>query len=95
MRQHAGDNKDICALAAALILLQMYMDDVMTSLETEDEEVDVIIALSYLEKQSSRHEAIVLKCYKVSRWKIVWQMLTLKSLSYLASKLWESSEMLK
>ena len=81
VRQHAGDNKDICALAAALILLQIYMDDVMTSLETEDEEVDVIIALSYLEKQASRHVAIVLKCYKVSRWKVAWQMLTLKSLS--------------
>ena len=54
VRQHAGDNKDICALAAAQIALQMYMDDVLTSLETEDEEVDVIIALSYLEKQDSR-----------------------------------------
>ena len=59
----------------------------MTSLEIEDEEVDVIMALSYLEKQASRHVAIVLKCYKVSRWKIAWQMLTLKSLSYLAWKL--------
>ena len=40
VRQHAKDNKDICALATALILLQMYMDDVMTSLETEDGTVD-------------------------------------------------------
>ena len=28
VRQHAEDNKDICALAAALILLQMYVDDI-------------------------------------------------------------------
>ena len=40
VRQHAEDNKEVCPLAAAIILLQMYMDDVMTSLETEDEAVD-------------------------------------------------------
>ena len=40
VRQHAEDNKDVCPLAAAIILLQMYMDDVMTSRETEDEAVD-------------------------------------------------------
>ena len=40
VRQHAEDNKDVCPLAAAIILLQMYMDDVMTSLETEDEAED-------------------------------------------------------
>ena len=38
--QHAEDNKEVCPLAAAIILLQMYMNDVMTSLETEDEAVD-------------------------------------------------------
>ena len=38
--QHAEDNKNSCPLLAAIILLQMYMGDVMTSLETEDEAVD-------------------------------------------------------
>lgn len=38
--QHAEDNKDNYLLAAAIVLLQMYMDDIMTSLETEDEAVD-------------------------------------------------------
>ena len=33
VRQNAEDNRDVCPLAAAIILLQMYMDDVMTSLE--------------------------------------------------------------
>ena len=33
VRQHTEDNRDVCTLAAAIILLQMYMDDVMTSLE--------------------------------------------------------------
>ena len=37
VRQHAEDNKDICALAAALILLQMYMDDITGA---EDEALD-------------------------------------------------------
>ena len=40
VQQHAEDNKDACSLAAAIILLQMYMDDVMRSLETEDEAVE-------------------------------------------------------
>ena len=40
VQQHAEDNKEVCLLAAAIILLQMYMDDIMTSLETEDEAVD-------------------------------------------------------
>ena len=39
VRQHAEDNKDEYPLAAAIILLQMYMDDIMTSLETDDEAV--------------------------------------------------------
>ena len=33
-------NKDDCPLAAAVIPLQMYMDDIMTSLETDAEAVD-------------------------------------------------------
>ena len=33
VRQNAEENRDVCPLAAAIILLQMYMDDAMTSLE--------------------------------------------------------------
>ena len=40
MRQHADDNKNVCPLLAAIILLQMYMGHVKTSHETEDEAVD-------------------------------------------------------
>ena len=40
VRHHVKDNKDVCPLAAAIILLQMYMDDVMKLLETEDDAVD-------------------------------------------------------
>ena len=36
-RQHAEDNRDDYPLAAAIILSQMYMDDIITSLETDDE----------------------------------------------------------
>ena len=54
-------------LAAAITLLQMRMDDIMTSLETEDEAADARDhSLSYLERQASRYElagvAIDLKC---------------------------------
>lgn len=35
VRQHAEDNTDDCPLAATIIVLQMYMDDIMTSLETD------------------------------------------------------------
>ena len=37
VRQHAEDNRDNYPLAVAMILLQMYMHDIMTSLETDDE----------------------------------------------------------
>ena len=36
VRQHAKDNRDDYPLAVAIILSQMYMDDIMTSLETDD-----------------------------------------------------------
>ena len=36
VRQHANDNRDDYPLAVAIILSQMYMDDIMTSLETDD-----------------------------------------------------------
>ena len=39
VRQHAEDNRDIYPLAVTITLLQMYMDDSMTSLETEDEAI--------------------------------------------------------
>ena len=39
VRQHAEDNNDDYPLAVAIILLQMYMDDIMTSLETDDEAI--------------------------------------------------------
>ena len=37
--QHAEDNIDKYPLAVAIILLQMYMDDIMTSLETDNEAI--------------------------------------------------------
>ena len=37
VRQHAKDNRHDYPLAVAIILSQMYMDDIMTSLETNDE----------------------------------------------------------
>ena len=40
VRQHAEDNADDYPLAVALVLLQMYMDAIMTSLETGDEAVN-------------------------------------------------------
>ena len=39
VRQHAKDNSDDYPLAVAIILLQMYMDEIMTSLETDDEAI--------------------------------------------------------
>ena len=39
VRQHAEDNNDDYPLAVAIILLQMYMDDIMTSLDTDDEAI--------------------------------------------------------
>ena len=39
VRQHTEDNADGYPLAVAIILLQMYMDDIMTSLETDDKVV--------------------------------------------------------
>ena len=39
VRQHAEDNRDNYPFAVTIILLQMYMDDIMTSLETEDEAI--------------------------------------------------------
>lgn len=43
--QHAEDNKDDYPLAVAIILLQMYMDDIMTSLKTDDEGVNACFQL--------------------------------------------------
>ena len=37
--QYAEDNRDKYPLAVAIILLQMYMDDIMTSLETDNEAI--------------------------------------------------------
>ena len=58
VRRHAQDNKDGYPLAAAIILLQMCMDDITgTSLETKHESV---VArdhpLSYLERQASTYD---------------------------------------
>ena len=39
VRQHAEDCKDHYPVAVAIILLQMYMDDIMASLETDDEAI--------------------------------------------------------
>ena len=39
VRQRAKDNRDDYPLAVAIILSQMYMDDIMTSLETNDEAI--------------------------------------------------------
>lgn len=39
VRQHAEDNRDNYPLAVTIILLQMYTDDIMTSLETDDEAI--------------------------------------------------------
>ena len=60
--------------------------------------ISVINPLSALEKRVSKYDvgvAIDLKCYKLYQWEIGWQKLTLKSLSCLACKLWESIGMLK
>ena len=37
VRQHAQDNRDDHPLAKAIILLQVYVDDIMTSLSTNDD----------------------------------------------------------
>ena len=39
VRQHAEDKRDDYPLAVAIILSQMYVDDIMTSLETDDEAI--------------------------------------------------------
>ena len=39
VRQHAKDNRDDYPLEVAIIQSQMYMDDIMTSLETDDEAI--------------------------------------------------------
>ena len=39
VRQHAQDNRNDHPLAIAIILLQVYVDDIMTSLTTNDEAV--------------------------------------------------------
>ena len=39
VRQHAEDNREDFPLAVAIILSQMYMDDIMASLETDDEAI--------------------------------------------------------
>ena len=60
LRQHAEDKTDACPLAAtAVILLQMYMDDVMTSLETKDEAVDACDQLIKLLGKAG---------FKIQRW---------------------------
>ena len=41
MRQHAEDNRGDCSLAVAIILSQMYMDDIMMSLKKDDEAIKV------------------------------------------------------
>lgn len=40
VQQHAEDNRDNYPLAVAIILLQMYMDGIMTSLDTDDEVIE-------------------------------------------------------
>ena len=39
VRQHAEDNRNDHPLAIAIILLQVYVDDIMTSLSTNDEAI--------------------------------------------------------
>ena len=41
VRQHAEDNRNDHPLAIAIILLQVYVDDIMTSLSTNDEAIKV------------------------------------------------------
>ena len=41
VRQHAEDNRNVHPLAIAIILLQVYVDDIMTSLSTNDEAIKV------------------------------------------------------
>ena len=41
VRQHAEDNRNDRPLAIAIILLQVYVDDIMTSLSTNDEGIKV------------------------------------------------------
>ena len=59
VRQHEEDNKDACPLAAAIILLQMYTDDVMTTLETGDVAADVRDQVIELLRKA---------CFKIRRW---------------------------
>jgi len=59
VRQHAEDNNDDYPLAVAIILLQMYMDDIMTPLETDDEAI------------KARHQLIELlgkAGFKIQQW---------------------------
>ena len=39
VRQHAEDNRNDYPLAVAIILLQVYVDDIMTSLSFNDEAI--------------------------------------------------------
>lgn len=41
VRQYVEDNKDDYSLVVVIIFLQMYMDDIMTLLETDDEVIKV------------------------------------------------------
>ena len=55
VRQHAEDNRNDHPLAIAVILLQVYVDDIMTSLSTNDKRLKLETSLgSHLARQASK-----------------------------------------
>ena len=59
VRQHAEDNRSDYPLAVAIILSQMYMDDIMTLLETDDEAIKARDQLT---------ELLGMAGFKIRRW---------------------------
>jgi len=86
VQQHAEDNADGYPLAVVIILLQMYMDDIMTSLETDDKAVKApdqhIQLLGKAGFKIWRWCSNKPKALEVCRWKIGLRTSTL-NLSYL------------
>ena len=74
VRQHAEDNRDNYPLAVTIILLQMYMDDIRTSLETEDEAIKAREQLRELLGKASKYGVGVVtgqRYLEMFLWKIV------------------------
>ena len=59
VQQHTEDNRDDYLLAVAIILSQMYMDDIMTSLETDDKSIQA---------QDPLGELLGKAGFKIRRW---------------------------